>query len=141
MFKITASRFTQVATMRSILLSLLCLSPMHAAEGTGPEGSVLSYEFRDAQAIAVLDAAARQTGAELYLDPSSIDTLVNLRITLKGFEPTKNWLKIFCDELSRLATQREQTSLNSGEKILIVFDIIEHDKRRIALVRREVKKP
>lgn len=127
--------------MRLILLSLLFLSPMLAAEGFGPESSALSYEFRDARAIVVLDAAVRQTGAELYLDPSLVDTLDNLRVTLKGVEPTKNWLKIFCDELARVATQREQTSLNPGEKILIVFDIIEHDKRRIALVRREVKKP
>jgi hypothetical protein len=127
--------------MGKILVLLTCLSSLRALEGFGPEGAVQSYDFRDAQAIMTLDAAARMAGGELYIEPLLVDSLTGLRVTLKGAEPTRNWLRIVCDELARLATKREEISLNPGERITIVYDVIDKEGRKFFLVRREVKKP
>lgn len=124
-----------------VLILLSCLSSLPALEGHGPEGAVQSYDFRDAQAIMTLDAAARMAGGEIYLEPMLIDSLAGLRVTLKGTEPTRNWLRVVCDELGRLVTKREEVALNPGERVSIVCEVIDKEGRKIFLIRREVKKP
>ncbi len=117
--------------MRLLIPLLAFIAPLSAVE----------YHYQDANAMVALEGTARQMGVELYLDPALAESVAGLRLTLQGKAITYDelWSGV-CAEIGRLVTKRESIALDSGDQVVVAYEIIENAGKRVLLARRAVKK-